>query len=89
VLWGVVLSGPVTFMAGVLTTSRHSIVTEAADPVTINEAHQHGATSILAWVAHDDLGAAVMLFTYLTFVIMLIVAGTLADREAWFRQEAS
>jgi hypothetical protein len=68
------LSGPAAFSAGLLTTSRSAIAAEAIQPYTINEAHQQGATSVLAWITQDDLGGAVVLFTILSITSALIFA---------------
>jgi hypothetical protein len=79
VLWGLLLSGPAAFIEALLTTSRSAVAVQAADPATITYARQQGSTNILGWVAHDDLGGSLMLLTFLTFFIMLVIAGTLAD----------
>jgi hypothetical protein len=74
VMWGVLLSGPALFIAMMLGSSRSAIAAEAAQPSTITEAHQQGATSVLAWVAQDDIGGAVVLFTVLSMTIALTFA---------------
>ena len=74
VMWGAMLSGPALFDAMLLSSTRGAIAAEAAQPATITEAHQQGATSVLAWVASDDLGGAAMAFTFLSMAIALIFA---------------
>ena len=74
VMWGVLLSGPALLNAMLLVSTRSVIAAEAAVPYTITEAHQQGATSVLAWVASDDLGGAVVLFTMLSITIAVIFA---------------
>ncbi len=76
VMWGVLLSGPAAFIAVLLTTSHSAIAAEASEPVFINEAHQQGATSVLSWIANDDLGGAVVLFTAASVIIALTFAIT-------------
>jgi hypothetical protein len=73
-LWGVLLSVPAAFIAVLLTTSRSAIAAEAGQPVFISEASRQGATSIMAWIAHDDLGGAVVMFTVLSAVAAVIFA---------------
>lgn len=77
VLWGALLTGPVAFIVVLLTTSNSAIAAEATDPVFINEANQQGATSILAWIARDDLGGAIVFLTGVCllagFVFLLIL----------------
>jgi hypothetical protein len=70
-MWAVLLSGPAAFIVFLLTIPRTAIVAEAADPGTISVAHQQGAASVLAWVASNDLGIAMLLFTGVSFVIMM------------------
>jgi hypothetical protein len=74
VMWGVLLTGPALLDAMLLVSTRSVIAAEAAVPYTITEAHQQGATSVLAWVASDDLGGAVVLFTMFSITIALIFA---------------
>ena len=69
---GVALTGPAATIAFLLTTSHGAIAAEAAEPVFIAEAHQQGAASVLAWVAQDDVGGALSVFTVLTLGSMLI-----------------
>jgi len=70
-LWACLLSAPVVFIGDVLATSRSAIATEAAQPGTIVQAHQDGATSVLAWVSGDDVGAAVVMFALLSTASLL------------------
>jgi len=72
VLWAALLTGPAMTIVMLLTTSRAAISAEAAEAVFIAEAHRQGAVSVLAWVAHDDLGGAFTVFTALALVSMLI-----------------
>jgi hypothetical protein len=74
VMWGCLLGGPAAFISVLLTTSRSAIAAEAAQPVILSEARQQGATSVLAWIAHDDLGGALVVFTILSIGIALIFA---------------
>jgi len=74
VMWGVLLSGPAVFIAVLLTTSRSAIAAAAANPAFVNEAYQRGATSVLAWIAHDDLGGALILFTVASIGIAAVFA---------------
>jgi hypothetical protein len=73
-VWGWLLTGPAMFIVLLLTTSRGAIVAEARLPATIEEAHQQGATSITAWVAQDDLGGAMVIFTFLCFLAVMAFA---------------
>lgn len=70
--WGWLLTAPAVFIALMLTTTTSAITAEAALPVFINEAHQQGATSVLAWVSSDDLGGALVMFAGLSVLSMLI-----------------
>jgi len=72
VLWGALLTSPAATIAFLLTTSHRAIAAEAAEPVFIAEAHQQGAASVLAWVAQDDAGGALAVFTALTLAGMLV-----------------
>jgi len=72
VLWGALLTGPAITTAFLLTTSRNAMAAEAAEPAFIIEAHQRGAASVIAWVARDDVGGALSVFTALTLGSMLI-----------------
>jgi hypothetical protein len=86
-LWAWLLTGPVVFIALLLATTPGAISAEAADPGIILEAHQQGATNVLAWVAGDDLGGAVVVFTalYLVSVLSFLVGNALSQllaREA-------
>jgi hypothetical protein len=72
VLWGVLLTGPAITLAVLLTTSRSAIAAEAAEPGFIADAHQQGAVSVVAWVAQDDVGGALVVFTALSLGSMLI-----------------
>ncbi|HUB40616.1 MAG TPA: hypothetical protein VMA72_17360 [Streptosporangiaceae bacterium] len=72
VLWGALLTGPAATIAFLLTTSRNAVAAEAAEPVFIIEAHHQGAASVLAWVAQDDVGGALSVFTVLTLGSMLV-----------------
>jgi hypothetical protein len=74
VMWGVLLSVPAAFIAVLLTTSRSAMAAEAGQPVFVNEASQQGATSVMAWIAHDDLGGAVVMFTALSVCAAVIFA---------------
>jgi hypothetical protein len=74
VMWGVLLTGPVVFSAVLLTTSRTAISAEAAEPVIRAEAYQQGAASVAAWIAHDDLGGAIVMLTFLSVAIALVFA---------------
>lgn len=71
VIWAVLLTGPATFIVILLTTGRGAIAAEALLPVIRGEAQQDGATSVLAWVAADDLGGAIVVLTGLSFLGML------------------
>ncbi len=79
-MWAVLLSGPAMFIVFLLTIPRSAIVAEAAGPAGTIEAHQQGATSALAWVASDYLGAAIALLTGVSFVIMT----TCLIMHVWF-----
>jgi hypothetical protein len=70
-MWAVLLSGPAVFIAFLLTIPRAAVVAEAAGPWAISKAHQQGATSVPAWVASDYLGAAMVLLTGVSVVIMI------------------
>jgi len=74
VMWGVLLSGPAAFIANVLTTTRGAIAAEATSPDIATESQRQGATSVLAWIAHDDLGGAIVLFTFFSICIAVILA---------------
>ena len=76
VTWGLLLSGPTAFIAVLLTTSRTAIAAEAGQPAIYTEARQQGATSVLAWIAHDDRDGAIVMFTSLSIAIAVIIAIT-------------
>jgi hypothetical protein len=71
-VWGWLLIGPVGFIVDLLTTSDSAVVAESRQSVFITEAHQQGAASITAWVAQDDLGGAIVIFTLLSFAALVV-----------------
>jgi hypothetical protein len=70
-MWAALLSGPAMFIVCLLTIQRAAIVGEGAAPANISLAHQQGATSVLAWVASEDFGGAIILLTGVSFAIMV------------------
>jgi hypothetical protein len=70
-MWAALLSGPAMFIVCLLTIRRAAIVGEGAASANISLAHQQGATSVLAWVASEDFGGAIVLFTGVSFAIMV------------------
>jgi hypothetical protein len=77
-IWGALFTGPAIFIAIVLTTSHAAIAAEATQPGFAAEAYQQGAASVPAWIAHDDLGGAMVLFTALSLGALPIFAAAQA-----------
>jgi hypothetical protein len=81
-LWAVLLGGLAWFIVTMMTASR-AISLDARDPATIAEAHSQGAASVLAWAAADDLGASIMILTFVftLLIIMLSAWGVLIAQD--------
>ena len=45
---------------------------KATEPVIDSEAHRQGAVNVIAWVSSDDLGGAIVMFTVISTVSLLI-----------------